>query len=164
MDDSILTSVRPSEIPESDESRAAALRARLSTLGGTGLLRRLSATSKHLADVFARDVEQDSSSDSGTDLVRFLGDRIDAAAGKVNLYVTGHSKGGALSSTLALWLADTQTDWDQNNKATVTAYSFAGPTAGNKEFADHLDSVLRANHHRVVNPFDLVPYVSAVPH
>jgi len=78
--------------------------------------------------------------------------------------VTGHSKGGPLSSTLALWLAHTQkpqTDaaeaWDPEGKATVLAYSFAGPTAGNAAFAAYSDSVLRANCHRVWNKRDIAP-------
>jgi hypothetical protein len=35
--------------------------------------------------------------------------------------------------------------------------AFAGPTAGNKAFADHSDAVIGERCHRVVNPLDIVP-------
>ena len=150
----------PTSILESVETRAMALRARLSSLSGTSLPRSLSGKSIHFADTLKQQTAPESNSDSGNDLISFLREKIDAANGTVNLYVTGHSKGGALTSALALWLEDTRGDW-ANNNVTVQAYSFAGPTAGNKEFAGHLDSVLGNDHHRVVNPFDLVPHVWA---
>jgi hypothetical protein len=49
----------------------------------------------------------DTGSDTGTTLKQFLSSYM-GAHGKCDIYVTGHSKGGALCSTLALWLADTQ--------------------------------------------------------
>src|SRR5262249_10266752 len=52
----------------------------------------------------------------------------------INLMVTGHSLGGALSPTVALWLADTQGIpllWDPQRHATVATMPTAGPTAGN---------------------------------
>ena len=83
--------------------------------------------------------------------------------------MTGHSKGGALSTTLALWLADTQGGapvpeadrWDPLRKATVCAYSFAGPTAGNEEFASHSNAVIGPRCYRIVNHLDVVPHAWA---
>ena len=78
--------------------------------------------------------------------------------------VTGHSKGGLLSSTLALWLDNTRQapddpaeQWDPERRASVLAYSFAGPTAGNAAFANYSDYVLGANGHRVWNKRDVAP-------
>ena len=51
----------------------------------------------------------------------------------------GHSLGAALSSTLGLLARDTQTVWDPKGVATVTATNFAGPTAGNDQFASYLE-------------------------
>jgi hypothetical protein len=100
----------------------------------------------------------------GSDLLTFLKEQV-ARSPRVNICVTGHSKGGALSSTLGLWLADTQGQdvapdelWDPSNKATISAFSFAGPTAGNTAFAEHSNTVLKERLHRIVNTKDVVPY------
>jgi hypothetical protein len=112
---------------------------------------------------------RDPTSNGGQTLKEFIRDFLREKS-KAEIYVTGHSKGGPLSSTLALWLADTQkaqTDpaeaWDSDGKATVFAYSFAGPTAGNGAFAEHSDLLLGPNCHRIWNSRDIAPraFVSA---
>ncbi len=45
--------------------------------------------------------------------------------------VTGHSLGAQLATVIAMWL-----DSVIGQKVTIKAYTFAAPTAGNKEFAD----------------------------
>jgi hypothetical protein len=70
--------------------------------------------------------------------------------------VTGHSLGGALAPTLALWLADTQADWAFGS-VQFQVYPLAGPTAGNLEFATYYDSRLGAQTDRMHNPYDVVP-------
>ncbi len=99
----------------------------------------------------------------GTTLFRFLADQI-SEVDDATVVVTGHSKGGALSSTLALALAQSQgaapssRRWDPDNKATVHCWSFAGPTAGNRPFAELSDRVLGTRCHRVFNRLDIVPH------
>ena len=102
----------------------------------------------------------------GVTLVAFLQAAVASAEGApVRVVVTGHSKGGALAPTLALWLADTQGDaandatvaWDPERRATVHCVAFAGPSAGNAAFAAHSDDVLGDRCHRVVNPLNVVP-------
>lgn len=103
---------------------------------------------------------------SGASLQSFLKEAVSDAEAPVEIVVTGHSKGGALSSTLALWLADTQGTsgvpeedvWDPERRATVHAFSFAGPTAGNESFARHSDHVIGPRCHRVENGLDVVPH------
>jgi hypothetical protein len=96
----------------------------------------------------------------GETLLSFLTRHVGAYRG-AEVIVTGHSKGGALCSTLALWLADTRGkngSWNPDRNAPVSAWSFAGPTAGNGQFAAHSDRVLTTACHRIWNIRDLVPY------
>lgn len=79
----------------------------------------------------------------------------------VEVAVTGHSLGGALSATLALYLADTQqgaSSWDPNRRAVVTALPSAGATPGNTAFALHYDEVLGTRTNRIWNVLDIVPH------
>lgn len=71
--------------------------------------------------------------------------------------VTGHSLGGALAPTLALWLADTQPQWDPAGTARTRTFPLAGPTAGNAAFAAYSDSRIGAATDRLHNPLDVVP-------
>jgi Lipase (class 3) len=102
---------------------------------------------------------------SGSDLRSFLAAAVEDASGPVDVIVAGHSKAGALASTVALWLAETQGDrvaeaerWDPGRRARVHCYSYAGPTAGNAEFARRSDSLLGSRCHRTWNRLDIVPY------
>lgn len=55
--------------------------------------------------------------------------------------VTGHSLGGCLATTLALYLKEHQAHWDGSGRSIVSAIAFAGPTAGNHAFATHSDTM-----------------------
>lgn len=102
----------------------------------------------------------------GTGLIDFLRNVVRSSDTPVEIAVTGHSKGGALSSTLALWLAQRQGTedvrrrhrWDPDGAAKVTCWSFAGPTAGNSEFARMSDDLIGDDCHRIANRLDLVPH------
>jgi len=80
----------------------------------------------------------------------------------VNIGFTGHSLGGALSPTLALWFAERQgqcDNWDPNSNATITCTAFAGATAGNAEFANYSNDQFSANPiRRIHNVNDMVPH------
>lgn len=72
--------------------------------------------------------------------------------------VTGHSLGGALAPTLALWLADTQATWAPAGGARIAVYPLAGPTPGNAAFASYYaSSPVGAGTDRMQNPYDVVP-------
>ncbi|HEX7185818.1 MAG TPA: hypothetical protein VF756_28595 [Thermoanaerobaculia bacterium] len=77
--------------------------------------------------------------------------------GALQIDVTGHSLGGALSPTLTLWLADTRSSWDPSGSAQLAVYPLAGPTAGNVAFAAYSDSRIGVAADRLHNPFDVVP-------
>ena len=79
-------------------------------------------------------------------------DFLNRTPGISSLTVTGHSLGGEMASTAALWLADTQgVSWDQQKQAQVAAYCYAGPTAGNSNWANYFHQRLGDNGHRIWN-------------
>lgn len=88
--------------------------------------------------------------DNGTALLQYLQSITEkqengkTVPNPVNICVTGHSLGGALSSTLALWLLQNTSQWDNSGKSTVCCISFAGPTAGNQAFATLSNTVFTA--------------------
>lgn len=96
---------------------------------------------------------------AGTTLLDFLRTIVSE---KVHITVAGHSLGGALAPTLALWLADTAQGlvfpWDPKKNATIGAQSFAGPTAGNGAFAFHSGVKLGTLLSPVYNTLDVVPH------
>ena len=80
-----------------------------------------------------------------------------ATNSELQVDVVGHSLGGALSATLALWLVETRSTWDPAGKSEIAVYALAGPTAGNAEFAAYSDSRIGASTDRMHNPYDVVP-------
>ncbi len=95
----------------------------------------------------------------GQTLIQFLNGAL-AAGGDAAVMVTGHSLGGALAPTVALYLKDTQgrpDGWDPAGGASLTCVAFAGPTPGNADFARYLDQRLGTDATRVLNPLDIVP-------
>ncbi len=68
------------------------------------------------------------------------------------LWLTGHSLGGALSIILAANLLKRQIHIDG-------IYTFAAPRIGDEAFSNTLNSTLKGLHVRVVNENDLVPYL-----
>lgn len=151
------------------EDWAAAVRQRSAKEAGDAVFQALDARlqgllSQHFDPLasLSSAIEEHAASAPGVDLRTFLTNTV--SHDRYDLYVTGHSKGAALSSTLALWLADTQgraaseeDQWDVNGNAKVHAYSFAGPTAGNGKFAAHSNSVIGDRCWRVANAKDIVP-------
>lgn len=78
--------------------------------------------------------------ETGQTLLQYLTEKIHHAGSKtVSVCCTGHSLGAALSSTLALYLRDNQSTWDPASNAIVTTINFAGPTAGDADFAAYFD-------------------------
>jgi hypothetical protein len=106
---------------------------------------------------------------AGVDLRSFVASAVQQAAGSLDIVVTGHSKGGGLASTVALWLADTQgtkvakaDQWDPERRATIRCLSYAGPTAGDEAFAGHSDAVIGTRCRRIANSLDIVPLAWAI--
>jgi hypothetical protein len=67
-----------------------------------------------------------------------LTDLGDEPAQKINIFITGHSLGGVLASTFHLFLHEKwQSYVTTRNKPDFYSYAYAGPTAGNRQFAGH---------------------------
>jgi len=81
-----------------------------------------------------------------------------AVTSPVNLTLTGHSLGGTLSIASALWLADTQRDWDPSLLTTIFCQPGAALTAGNADFAAYYDRSLGARTTRIYNRIDTIPH------
>lgn len=110
-------------------------------------------------DVLLNKLIPDGVPGNGQNITAFLSSI--AAENKVNLLFTGHSLGGALSPTLALWFKQSQKlagDWDPNGNATISVVSFAGPTAGNADFAAFFNAQLGNACDRIYNTLDVVPH------
>jgi hypothetical protein len=98
-------------------------------------------------------------------LLEFLKCFVANAAAPINIYVIGHSKGGALAPAIALWLAETQggavstsEQWDPGCKANLHLYSFSAPTPGNTGFAARFTQKI-TEYYRLANPYDIVTHV-----
>ncbi|HBE76945.1 MAG TPA: hypothetical protein DDW65_04075 [Firmicutes bacterium] len=77
---------------------------------------------------------------SGKKIAAFLQDLVnsrDESAQKISLYITGHSLGGVLASTFHLLLHEKwQSLETSRSKPDFYSYAYAGPTAGNQQFAE----------------------------
>ncbi|MCO5594626.1 hypothetical protein L7F22_048659 [Adiantum nelumboides] len=72
------------------------------------------------------------------------------------VYVTGHSLGGALATLAALELSTSRLSREHRIK--VTMYNFGSPRVGNKKFADRYNMIVKDSW-RVVNHLDIIPTV-----
>jgi len=104
----------------------------------------------------------------GIGLLELLGSLSARHGDDLELFVTGHSKGGALAPVLAQFLADTQRNdelaiaphyqWSPHSRAQIHCYAFAGPTPGNDAFASYFNQQLGRNFYRYANQLDIVTH------
>lgn len=97
-----------------------------------------------------------------TALSNFLA--LDSTPSGLTLAVTGHSLGGALSPTMAVYLNDilqNGNNWNSTNKVTgkIQAWPTAGPTPGEQNFAAHLETAL--DNTSQFNMVDAIPHAWA---
>ena len=103
----------------------------------------------------------------GTTLPGLLGKISSGATGALDLFVTGHSLGGALATILGLYLADTVSSWNAGTESvSIKSYTFAAPTTGNQKYVNYYDSRsgltnLAWQAFRVFNEQDVVPHAYA---
>ena len=104
----------------------------------------------------------------GIGLLELLGNLAAIHGDELELYVTGHSKGGALAPALALFLDDTQRNdeipvrrhyrWNPASRAAIHCFAFAGPTPGNTAFAEYFNRHLGRRFYRYGNQLDIVTH------
>lgn len=92
--------------------------------------------------------------DQGNTAVSFL-NNVMTSSKNVNIVVTGHSLGGALSPVFALYMKHNADSI--NNNTNIYCLSTAGPTPGDSVFAQYYNSKLGQNTKRVWNTMDVVP-------
>jgi triacylglycerol lipase len=76
----------------------------------------------------------------------------------IKLNITGHSLGGLLSTTLALWLHDKLLERGLHQYVDFNIYAFAAPTAGNQHFVDYTQSVFNGKYKCFINEYDIVTH------
>lgn len=90
----------------------------------------------------------------GGETVKSFIEKVARDSGKVNVWVTGHSLGGALAPVYALHLNNSI----QSATVNINCLAVAGATPGDSIFAAYYNSVLGPNTRRVWNTRDLVPH------
>lgn len=107
-----------------------------------GAMKAFAEVTSTVASAFAAPIQ------SATNLVGAL--RQLAGTEPPTVYVTGHSLGAALATTVSLYLAG------KSGMPPVAVYTFAAPTAGDKAFADHFNQVFPSAVN-IYNEYDIVP-------
>ena len=91
-------------------------------------------------------------------LMEWLKSTFSASTLQTQLVVTGHSLGGAMSSVLGLYIAETGHEWNPTSSVIVSAMPTAGASPGNKAFSDHHNKVMGTRTIRFWNKLDPVPH------
>lgn len=82
----------------------------------------------------------------------------------VDIFVTGHSLGGAMATVIGLWMSDTASRWVlRPDKVNFKTYTFAAPTVGNQDFANYYNAQtdndqVQWQAFRVYNEQDAIPH------
>ncbi|NER98456.1 MAG: methyltransferase, partial [Symploca sp. SIO1B1] len=92
-------------------------------------------------------------------LIDYLKELTSSASKPISIAICGHSLGGALSPVLSLSLTDRRSEWDAEEKASLSVLPSAGFSPGNVEFATYYDHQLGTVTDRIWNELDLIPHV-----
>lgn len=79
----------------------------------------------------------------------------------IDINITGHSLGGTLAATLALWFKQSQNiepGWDPRGNASLCTTPFAGATPGDSNFKYYFNSLMGASCDKIHNTLDVVPH------
>jgi hypothetical protein len=91
-------------------------------------------------------------------LMAFLAATFSGSNAPAQLVVSGHSLGGALSPTLALYIDENQATWNPAQTVVVSTVPTAGATPGNQAFSNYQNSVMGLRTLRFWNKLDPVPH------
>lgn len=92
---------------------------------------------------------------SGTTLIDFMEGSFGSSQEALEIAVTGHSLGGALSPCVALSLSDNQSYWNPSGSYNITCYPTAGFSPGNPLFAQYFAQELGNDFHGSSNSLDV---------
>ena len=74
-------------------------------------------------------------------ILAILKSRSETKKAKLNLYITGHSLGGALATLFSARIAALQAEGQLSGVRLFATYTLGSPRVGNNEFADKLDAI-----------------------
>ena len=88
----------------------------------------------------------------GTTLLQAVNAAVGASSSALTIYVAGHSLGGALATTVGVWLSQQS----YSLQPTIQLVTFAGPTAGDQGFAEQVNGLIPAPL-LYINQYDAIP-------
>lgn len=91
-------------------------------------------------------------------ILDFLKNIVNNSTEKITINITGHSLGGALAPTFALWLYDKSNFIWPERKPDIYTYAYAGFSAGNKLFAHYSNKIMKDKCFRYNNHLDVATY------
>jgi triacylglycerol lipase len=95
---------------------------------------------------------------NGQTVLCWLNSVIDSTDKNIHLNICGHSLGGLMATTFALWLHDELSASEKINRVDMQVYAFAGPTAGNDVYVEYLNTKLRLKYKSFENKYDIATH------
>lgn len=126
-------------------------------------LQALLATTSNVVNMTPPPIEMPATMESFF-LAEALGSTFDT---DLDIFVTGHSLGGAMATVVGLWLSETASKWVlRPQKVNFKTYTFASPTVGNQDFARYYNGQTNNSQvgweaFRVYNEQDAIPFAYA---
>lgn len=95
----------------------------------------------------------------GNTILEWLDGVIDQSSGKpVKLNICGHSLGGVMATTFALWLSDELEGRGKIERVDMQVFAYAAPTAGEGVYVHYLNRKMEGRYWSFRNYYDLVPH------
>jgi lipase (class 3)/IPT/TIG domain-containing protein len=93
----------------------------------------------------------------GSTLLDAVSEAVSGSSSTLTIYVAGHSLGGALATTVGVWLSQqTFSPPASASQPTIQVVTFAGPTAGDQSFANAVNALTPAPV-LIINQYDAIP-------
>jgi hypothetical protein len=103
--------------------------------------------------------------DQGADILTFVKNLATAATTDLDIYITGHSLGGALATLFTSWLLEmTALPGAFPCQVNYKTYTFASPTVGNADYANYFNSKVNTAGPNTFENFRIHSLQDLVPH